>query len=239
MRASPSSSNGTSTTRTTRAAHPSIIDVPRSASTGSSSAETRIDSTHGWDGMSFHFVTSKARLGRVGWRSASRTTRPSSSADGCRTDGNFETFARHNGHADLIHERFDGRPANSPSCPVPSGDVASIAMPGVISGRLLEPSGAPPSGERVEKIASIGNVRIEQILSGHVEPTEYLQGHDEWVVVLVGAATLDVNGVIRELGAGDWVLLPAGTPHRLLRTQPGTSWLAVHLHADEPGDDVR
>ena len=71
-------------------------------------------------------------------------------------------------------------------------------MPDTTSGRLLEPSDAPPRGERVEKIARIGNLRIEQILSGHVEPAEYLQGHDEWVVVLAGSATLDVDGVIRE-----------------------------------------
>ncbi len=30
-----------------------------------------------------------------------------------------------------------------------------------------------------------------------------------------------------ELGPGDWVLLPAGTPHRLVETEPGTKWLTV------------
>jgi len=33
-----------------------------------------------------------------------------------------------------------------------------------------------------------------------------------------------------ELGPGDWVLLPAGVPHTVERTEQGTSWLAVHLH---------
>jgi quercetin dioxygenase-like cupin family protein len=29
------------------------------------------------------------------------------------------------------------------------------------------------------------------------------------------------------LGAGDWLLLPAGVPHRLVHTDAGTSWLTV------------
>lgn len=105
-------------------------------------------------------------------------------------------------------------------------------MPDVTAGRLLEPSDAPHTGERVEEIARLRNLVIEQILSGHVAPAEYLQDHDEWVVVLSGGATLDVDGDIRQLGTRDWVLLRAGTPHRLLTTQPGTTWLAVHLHPE-------
>jgi hypothetical protein len=37
----------------------------------------------------------------------------------------------------------------------------------------------------------------------------------------VGGDTLDLN-------AGDWVLLRARVPHRLLETVPGTTWLAIH-----------
>ena len=32
-----------------------------------------------------------------------------------------------------------------------------------------------------------------------------------------------------ELTAGDWLLIPAGCPHTVLETQPGSSWLAVRL----------
>jgi hypothetical protein len=46
--------------------------------------------------------------------------------------------------------------------------------------------------------------------------------------VLSDGATLDVDGDVRELGTSDWVLIPAGTPHRLLTAQPGTTWLAAH-----------
>jgi len=69
---------------------------------------------------------------------------------------------------------------------------------------------------------------VEQILSGRLSaPQDYEQDHDEWVVVLEGSATLEVDGVAHDLGAGDWWLLPAHTPHRLVRTEPGTNWLAV------------
>ena len=77
----PSSSIGTSTTRTTRAASPSSTDAPRSASTGLSSVATRIDSDHDWGSMSFRFVTTTAHLGRTGSPSPLRTANRSSSAD--------------------------------------------------------------------------------------------------------------------------------------------------------------
>ena len=72
---------------------------------------------------------------------------------------------------------------------------------------------------------------VEQILSGpDVAPAEYLQDQDEWITLLAGAAVLDVGGARVDLGAGDWVLLPAGVPHRLVEVEPGTNWLAVHVH---------
>jgi quercetin dioxygenase-like cupin family protein len=41
-------------------------------------------------------------------------------------------------------------------------------------------------------------------------------------------ARLDVAGDEIALGAGDWVLIPAGTRHRVLSTEAGTHWIAVH-----------
>ena len=95
-------------------------------------------------------------------------------------------------------------------------------------GRLEDPDAAPPAGERVERVAAFRNVVVEQILSGELHaPADYAQDHDEWVVVLAGGATLELDGETMELSAGDWLFLRAGLPHRLVRTQPGTSWLAV------------
>ena len=84
------------------------------------------------------------------------------------------------------------------------------------------------SGERTIRIGGGTGFSVEQILSGVFDdPVDYVQDHDEWVVVLGGAAVLAVDGEDRAMAAGDWCLLPAGTPHTLVRTEPGTSWLAV------------
>ncbi|MDQ4070715.1 MAG: cupin domain-containing protein [Actinomycetota bacterium] len=75
------------------------------------------------------------------------------------------------------------------------------------------------------------NLVVEQILSGRtLELHTYVQAQDEWVVVLAGRAVLEVDGERLALGPGDWLFLPSGVPHTVLETDPGTSWLAVHLH---------
>jgi cupin 2 domain-containing protein len=97
-----------------------------------------------------------------------------------------------------------------------------------LRGRLRARTTAPTHGERSLPLASVAGVAVEQILSGRLdEPVDYLAEVDEWVVVLEGRATLEVAGELLELHAGDWVLLPARTPHRLVETEPGTNWLTV------------
>jgi cupin 2 domain-containing protein len=103
-------------------------------------------------------------------------------------------------------------------------------------GRLLAGAQAPPDGEATHLLAAVGGTRIEQILSGRLaSPQEYVQDHDEWVVVLQGAAVLEVGDHRLDLQAGQWVLLPAGQWHRLVSTEPGTSWLAVHVDPSGAG----
>jgi mannose-6-phosphate isomerase-like protein (cupin superfamily) len=94
----------------------------------------------------------------------------------------------------------------------------------------LDADPAPSSGERFRELARLGDVMVEQIISSSSpDPVEYRQVQDEWVVVLEGAAVLEIDGVEVSLGPGDWVLLPAATPHRVLMTEAGTRWLAVHV----------
>lgn len=103
------------------------------------------------------------------------------------------------------------------------------------SGRLDDGGGAPAKGERFDILADLaggGPVVVELITSSDApDTTPYVEDHDEWVVVLEGEAALEVEVTEHRLGPGDWVLLPAGTPHRVLRTAAGTRWLAVHAHA--------
>ncbi len=98
-------------------------------------------------------------------------------------------------------------------------------------GRLRPPSDAPDEGEDIDVLLeSAAGPVVEQILSGRVDtPIDYLAPRDEWIAVLHGGAALDVGGEHVELAAGDWVMLPADVPHRLLRVDEGTSWLAFHF----------
>lgn len=101
------------------------------------------------------------------------------------------------------------------------------------TGRLADRSATPERGERTDEVVRHRNLVVEQILSGTLDgPADYVQEQDEWVVVVAGAAVLEVDGERRELAARDWLFLPAGTPHRLVSTEPGTEWLAVHLWPD-------
>jgi cupin 2 domain-containing protein len=100
------------------------------------------------------------------------------------------------------------------------------------TGRLLPATSAPAAGERIEPIFARHGVVVEQILSGSSTTRhDYLQDTDEWVVVLDGAAVVEVAGERLALAAGDWAFLPAGVPHSVIETRAGTNWLAVHLSA--------
>jgi len=79
------------------------------------------------------------------------------------------------------------------------------------------------------------HVRIERIVStGQSTPPDkpHLQKHDEWVLVLAGAAGLRIEGEEeRKLGPGDHILIPADRPHWVTWTAKDerTIWLAVHF----------
>lgn len=79
-------------------------------------------------------------------------------------------------------------------------------------------------------------LKIERIVSeGQVTGKEkWLKAaRDEWVIVLKGAAKLRFRKDNRlvKLKAGDYVLIPANTSHRVewASLQEKTIWLAVHL----------
>ncbi|RZI80382.1 MAG: cupin domain-containing protein [Rubrivivax sp.] len=89
----------------------------------------------------------------------------------------------------------------------------------------------PASGERFDTLLAHRQLVIERIVSSaDLTPHTYVQSQDEWVVLLQGEATLQVDGRPVALAAGDHVFLPAGTPHSVERASAGALWLAVHLH---------
>lgn len=94
--------------------------------------------------------------------------------------------------------------------------------------------------ERFEDLLRAGPVRIERIVSTGQRSPEgfwYDQDWDEFVLLVAGAATLQIEGEPdRALAPGAWVMLPAGTRHRVAATAADrpTVWLAVHI--GEPAD---
>lgn len=89
----------------------------------------------------------------------------------------------------------------------------------------------PAEGERFDTLLEHRNLVIERIVSAaDIQPVEYVQAQDEWVLLLRGGAVMQVAGEQVTLGEGDYLFLPAGTPHRVEQCEAGTLWLAVHLH---------
>jgi len=91
------------------------------------------------------------------------------------------------------------------------------------------------SGEVFETLYQRRGVRIERILSkGHKTPDgEWLcERTSEWVIVLKGRAKLRFKKGDKRLfmKEGDFVFIPAKTPHRVDWTDPKrkTVWLALH-----------
>lgn len=92
--------------------------------------------------------------------------------------------------------------------------------------------------ELVSLLAQGPNVRVERIVSmGHASPAGfwYDQAESEWVVVLLGEATLQFDGddELVRLGPGDHINIAAHRRHRVQWTTPDapTVWLAVFYEA--------
>lgn len=90
--------------------------------------------------------------------------------------------------------------------------------------------------ELIECLFKRDNIRLERIISkGHSTPAGqwYDQEGDEWVILLQGQATVlyQKDNQSFDLVAGDYLLIPAHTRHRVEWTAPelDTVWLAVHL----------
>lgn len=80
--------------------------------------------------------------------------------------------------------------------------------------------------------------RLERILSrGQTTPPEapYQQAHDEWVLLLAGAARVALEGREVTLRPGDTLFIPAHTEHWVTYTDPAVTsvWLAVHIGEGE------
>ncbi|RTZ40016.1 cupin domain-containing protein [Candidimonas sp. SYP-B2681] len=101
------------------------------------------------------------------------------------------------------------------------------------------------SQETFDGMLNVPGLRIERIVShGQASPPGfwYQQSWDEWVIVLKGQATLQIEGKenLAQLRAGDHYWLPTGCRHRVVRTSHDgpTIWLAVHRQVVLAGEHV-
>lgn len=104
-------------------------------------------------------------------------------------------------------------------------------------GNLLADAQAPREGEQFQSLLRHRNLEVERIVSSAaITPGEHVQRQDEWVLLVRGEATLEVAGDALGLHSGDYLFLPAGTPHTVQHVSDGALWLAVHLHPDVHAD---
>jgi cupin 2 domain-containing protein len=102
---------------------------------------------------------------------------------------------------------------------------------------LYRPLPDATAGEVVTTLLSQPSVRLERIVShGQASPPGfwYDQPEGEWVIVLQGAARLELEGEGEvALHPGDHLYLPPHRRHRVTWTTPDipTIWLALYLPA--------
>ncbi len=89
----------------------------------------------------------------------------------------------------------------------------------------------PKDGEDFTTLLEHKNIKINRIVSSSdVEPIEYIQDEDEWVLLIEGESTLLIEEKEKILKKGDTLFIPAKTPHKVLKTKEGTIWLTVHIY---------
>jgi cupin 2 domain-containing protein len=103
------------------------------------------------------------------------------------------------------------------------------------AGNLFQVDGPHFPDERFDTLVEGKGVRIERIVStGQASPPDfwYDSPHEEWVVLLSGAAALEFEGDSEPhaMQPGDYVRISAHCRHRVAWTHVSevTFWLAIH-----------
>jgi cupin 2 domain-containing protein len=103
-------------------------------------------------------------------------------------------------------------------------------MPPVVKNLLESPAGVT---ETFQTLLDLPGTRLEQIVSNGEASAEgfwYDQKNPEWVLLVRGEAILrfDPGGDV-PLKAGDFLLIPANTRHRVESVSADAVWLALHF----------
>lgn len=106
----------------------------------------------------------------------------------------------------------------------------------MLKAHSLFPEIASTAGEEIfTSLFEKAGVKIERIDSfGQASPEGfwYDQPQDEWVLLVKGAAVLEIaDQPPLTLKAGDHVLIPAHLRHRVASTSADALWLVVHVRS--------
>ena len=89
---------------------------------------------------------------------------------------------------------------------------------------------APLKNELFEVLLKQKNIEITHIVSSsNLTSKEYDQNEDEFVLILEGEATLEINEEKKLLKKGEYIFLPAHTKHKILSVKQNTHWLAIYI----------
>lgn len=94
---------------------------------------------------------------------------------------------------------------------------------------LTDIDGLDLTDEVFEVLHTAGGSTLERIVSNGQTTQWLVQDHDEWVMVIAGAARLEGDDATVELTAGQALLIPAQVRHRVVWTEQPTVWIAVHF----------
>jgi len=86
--------------------------------------------------------------------------------------------------------------------------------------------------ERVDILLKQRGVRIERIVSNSADTGWFDQEEDEWIALIEGKATLQVEEQSVALERGDVLLLRAHVRHRVVSTSEDALWLTVFVDND-------
>jgi len=91
----------------------------------------------------------------------------------------------------------------------------------------------PAAGsEGIDILLQQGGARVERIVSNRAQTDWFDQEEDEWVALIEGEATLQVEEQTVVLGRGDTLLLRAHVRHRVVSTSEEALWLTVFVGPD-------
>jgi len=99
---------------------------------------------------------------------------------------------------------------------------------------ILKGLKCPETGEDFSELLNRKNVIIERIVSSDILNDKlYVQEQDEWILLLEGSAVLELRGKEVSLTKMDSFFIESGIPHRVVKTEKGTVWLAVHIFQEQ------